>query len=102
MTWCSVRLPCQRRFEPMDLNVDEGALSEASEEILDRLTTSRHPVLVVGVETHRFGLQKKIVNSGRASANSGGFFVSRARRLSYDTSTVQRHLSGNGEPSAFA
>ena len=50
------------RFEAMDRpNADEGALAEASEEILDRLTTSQHPVLVVGVETHRFGLQKKIV-----------------------------------------
>jgi TPP-dependent 2-oxoacid decarboxylase len=48
-------------FEATGLKVDEGALSEAVEEILDRLTASRHPVLVVGVESHRFGLQKKIV-----------------------------------------
>ncbi|MBM3803244.1 MAG: indolepyruvate/phenylpyruvate decarboxylase [Acidimicrobiia bacterium] len=48
-------------FEPSGLKVDEGALSEDSDEILGRLTTSRHPVLVVGVESHRFGLQKKIV-----------------------------------------
>ena len=55
-------IPVPESFEPMHVRVDEGALSEASEEILDRLTTSRHPVLVVGVETHRFGLQKTIVN----------------------------------------
>ena len=55
-------IPVPESFEPMRVNIDEGALAEASEEILDRLTTSQHPVLVVGVETHRFGLQKKIVS----------------------------------------
>lgn len=55
-------IPVPDSFEPMHVSIDEGALSEASEEILDRLTTSRQPVLVVGVETHRFGLQKKIVS----------------------------------------
>ncbi len=55
-------IPVPESFEPMHVSIDEGALVEASEEILDRLTTSQHPVLVVGVETHRFGLQKKIVS----------------------------------------
>ena len=55
-------IPAPESLEPMHVRMDEGALLEASEEILDRLTTSQHPVLVVGVETHRFGLQKKIVN----------------------------------------
>lgn len=49
-------------FEAIGVNVDEGSLLEASEEILDRLTNSRHPVMVVGVETHRFGLRRKIVS----------------------------------------
>jgi len=48
-------------FEPIGPEEDEGALSEASEEILDRLIASRHPVMVVGVETHRFGLQTRVV-----------------------------------------
>ncbi len=95
-------IPVPESFEPMRVRIDEGALTEASEEILDRLTTSQHPVLVVGVEAHRFGLQKKIVNSGRAAPNSGGFFLSRARRLSHHTSTVQRYLPGNGKSGAFA
>jgi indolepyruvate decarboxylase len=55
-------IPVPESFEPLHVSVDEGALSEANEEILDRLTSSRQPVLVVGVETHRFGLQKKIVS----------------------------------------
>src|SRR5262245_61697372 len=59
MVFSEITVP--ETFEPMGLNPDEGALAEASEEILDRLATSQHPVLVVGVETHRFGLQKKIV-----------------------------------------
>jgi TPP-dependent 2-oxoacid decarboxylase len=45
----------------LDLEVKEGALEEACEEILDRLVASRNPVLVVGVEVHRFGLQQKVV-----------------------------------------
>ena len=59
MVFSEITVP--ESFEAVDLNADEGALAEASEEILDRLTTSQHPVLVVGVETHRFGLQKEIV-----------------------------------------
>jgi indolepyruvate decarboxylase len=55
-------VPVPESFEPMHVSIDEGALVEASEEILDRLTTSQDPVLVVGVEAHRFGLQKKIVS----------------------------------------
>jgi TPP-dependent 2-oxoacid decarboxylase len=59
MVFSEITVP--ETFEAMGLNPDEGALAEASEEILDRLATSQHPVLVVGVETHRFGLQKRIV-----------------------------------------
>src|SRR5262245_47124633 len=55
------KIPVPDSFESMGPEVDEGALSEASEEILDRLIGSRYPVLVVGVETHRFGLQKRII-----------------------------------------
>jgi indolepyruvate decarboxylase len=47
--------------EDLDFEVKEGALEEACEEILDRLVVSRNPVLVVGVEVHRFGLQQKVV-----------------------------------------
>jgi indolepyruvate decarboxylase len=59
MVFSEIGVP--ERFEPIELKVDEGALIEASEEILDRLTASQNPVLVVGVETHRLGLQKKIL-----------------------------------------
>jgi indolepyruvate decarboxylase len=59
MVFSEITVP--ESFEVTGFNVDEGALAEASEEILDRLTTSQHPVLVVGVETHRFGLQKRVV-----------------------------------------
>ncbi len=47
--------------EVVESKVDEGALAEATEEIIERLISSHHPVIVVGVETHRFGLQKKVV-----------------------------------------
>ncbi len=48
-------------FEEAELEVDLGALEEAAQEILERLVASKNPVLVVGVEVHRFGLQKKVL-----------------------------------------
>ncbi|HKT81226.1 MAG TPA: thiamine pyrophosphate-binding protein [Vicinamibacterales bacterium] len=47
--------------EHVELKVDEGALDEAVEEIVARLRTASHPVLIVGVEVHRFRLQEAIV-----------------------------------------
>jgi indolepyruvate decarboxylase len=48
-------------FEDVDLKIDDGALEEATQEILERLIKSRNPVLVVGVEVHRFGLKDKVI-----------------------------------------
>ncbi len=59
MVFSEIELPAESETE--DLKVNHGALDEASEEIVGRLIESRHPVLVVGVETHRFGLQRKVV-----------------------------------------
>lgn len=59
MVFADIELPTGN--EAVDLKVSEGALREASEEIIDRLIESHHPVLVVGVETHRFGLQRKVL-----------------------------------------
>lgn len=45
----------------VELNVDEGAVEEATQEIIERLTDARRPVLIVGVEVHRFRLREKVV-----------------------------------------
>jgi len=49
------------RARKLDLPVDEGALEEASFEILERVQAARSPVLVVGVEVQRQGLSARVV-----------------------------------------
>jgi indolepyruvate decarboxylase len=45
----------------VELPTDEGAVEEAVSEIAARLRQARSPVLIVGVEVHRFGLRDTIV-----------------------------------------
>jgi indolepyruvate decarboxylase len=40
---------------------DEGAVDEATREILARLAQARQPVIIVGVEVHRFRLREQVV-----------------------------------------
>ena len=47
--------------ESSELSVNEGALTEACEEIVERLIQGRNPVLIVGVEVHRFRLRDKVI-----------------------------------------
>ncbi len=45
----------------VDRTPDEGAVEEAVQEILDRLGRSARPVLIVGVEIHRFRLREAVI-----------------------------------------
>ena len=45
----------------LELNTDEGAVAEAVAEIAERLSTAARPVLIVGVEVHRFQLRDQVV-----------------------------------------
>jgi indolepyruvate decarboxylase len=45
----------------VDRATDEGAVEEAAMEILSRLRNARQPVLIVGVEVHRFNLRDEVV-----------------------------------------
>jgi indolepyruvate decarboxylase len=47
--------------EQIELRVDEGAVEEAAQEIVNRLKAARNPVLIVGVEVHRFHLSEKVL-----------------------------------------
>ncbi len=47
--------------EQVELRVDEGAVDEAAQEIVSRLTAAKNPVLIVGVEVHRFHLIPKVL-----------------------------------------
>jgi indolepyruvate decarboxylase len=46
---------------------DTRALNEAVEETVERIQTARQPVLLLGVEIHRFGLQDEAVRLAEAS-----------------------------------
>ncbi|MEW5976635.1 MAG: thiamine pyrophosphate-binding protein [Acidobacteriota bacterium] len=59
MVFAEIEVPAD--FEEVEMKVEPGALDEATEEIIERLTASQHPVLVVGVEVHRFRLQEKVL-----------------------------------------
>ncbi len=48
-------------LEQVELTVDEGAVQEAAQEIVDRLTAARHAVLIVGVGIHRFHLTDEVL-----------------------------------------
>ena len=48
-------------FEHVELPINEGALEEATREIVARLTSANSPVLIVGVEVHRFQLREQVV-----------------------------------------
>ena len=47
--------------EQVELRVDAGAVDEAAQEIVNRLRSAKRPVLIVGVEVHRFHLIPKVL-----------------------------------------
>lgn len=48
-------------FAEVELKVDESAVAEATAEIIQRLARASMPVLIVGVEVHRFGVTASVV-----------------------------------------
>jgi indolepyruvate decarboxylase len=48
-------------FEHVEVEIDEGAVEEAVQEIIGRLNAATSPVLIVGVEVHRFQLRDQIM-----------------------------------------
>ncbi len=45
----------------VEAKTDEGAIAEATREIVGRLDAAEHPVLIVGVEVHRFQLRAAVM-----------------------------------------
>ena len=45
----------------LELPIDDGAVAEAVAEIAARLRAAARPVLIVGVEVHRFQLRDQVV-----------------------------------------
>ena len=88
--------------EQVELRVDAGAVEEAAQEIVNRLRAAKNPVLIVGVEVHRFHLIPQGAGAGRAPADSRHLVVSRPRGVSDSTSAIHRHLSRRCQPAAAA
>jgi indolepyruvate decarboxylase len=49
------------KVDHIELPVDDRAVDEAAREILARLTSAARPVIIVGVEVHRFRLQPQVI-----------------------------------------
>ena len=54
-------LPIPESFDEVELKVNHGAVAEAAGEIIERLSRAERPVLIVGVEIHRFGLIEHVI-----------------------------------------
>jgi indolepyruvate decarboxylase len=48
--------------DDLDLKVDHAAVAEAAQEIIGRLSTAERPVLLVGIEVHRFKLRDQVID----------------------------------------
>ena len=48
-------------FDEVELEVNESAVAEAAAEIIDHLSRAERPVLIVGVEVHRFQLTEQVI-----------------------------------------
>jgi indolepyruvate decarboxylase len=62
-----VRPPSVPRYKQQELRSDTLALSEAVDETVERIRNAQQPVLLLGVEIHRFGLQEEAVRLAEES-----------------------------------
>jgi indolepyruvate decarboxylase len=54
-------IPVPLSFDEVELKVNHSAVAEAADEIVGRLSRAERPVLIVGVEIHRFGLIDRVI-----------------------------------------
>ena len=59
MVFADITIPTS--FDEVELKVDEHAVEEAAAEIIHQLSRAQRPVLIVGVEVHRFHLRESVV-----------------------------------------
>jgi indolepyruvate decarboxylase len=62
-----VKPPVLPRYEMAQTVSDTRALSEAVDETARRIEVAKQPVIILGVEVHRFGLQDEVVKLAEAS-----------------------------------
>ena len=62
-----VRPPVAPKYESPQTVSDTRALNEAVDETVRRIEAAKQPVIILGVEVHRFGLQDDVVKLAEAS-----------------------------------
>jgi indolepyruvate decarboxylase len=60
-----VALPCEPVVAELALAPDQDALNACVDEILERLSSAKSPVLMAGVEVRRYGLEAKVAQLSR-------------------------------------
>ena len=63
-----VGMPCEPVLPAAEAAFDAEALAACAEELLARLRAARSPVLMIGVEVRRFGLEEKVAELARRLA----------------------------------
>jgi len=59
MVFADISVPSD--FEHVELTIDHDAVHEAAQEIVERLNAATNPVLIIGVEVHRFRLREQVM-----------------------------------------
>ncbi len=62
-----VQPPVAPRYENQQIVSDTRALGEAVDETVRRIEAAKQPVIILGVEVHRFGLQDDVIKLAEAS-----------------------------------
>src|ERR1035437_10492890 len=79
-----VTTPCKQVTPAAEPSFDAEALAACADEILARLRAARSPVLMIGVEVRRFGLEEKVAELARRLGLPGV-----SSRWEEDTSELQ-------------
>ena len=94
-----VTVPCERVLRAEPTPIDQDAVAECADEILSRLDAAVSPVLVVGVETRRYGLEEQMAAlARRLGLPVVTSFMGRGLLVESDTPPVGTYLGLAGDP----
>ena len=97
-TWSTCGPRPRRPTSSPKLRSDTRALAEAVDETVKRIENARQPVLLLGVEIHRFGLQEDAVQAGRGIRHPDGRHDARQRRRRRNASALHGPLRRRARP----
>ncbi len=94
-----VTVPCEPVLRHDPTPIDQDAVAECADEILSRLDAAVSPVLVVGVETRRYGLEEQMAAlARRLGLPVVTSFMGRGLLVESDTPPVGTYLGLAGDP----